>query len=110
MLKISDNLFHLGFVSALKVVADFDRSCNRVEIADQPSSSVYFKILPRYKFRQEGEKILFRDQIVLLNMRTNLYMHITERWIEINEKINLPKEDWRPLDDEIESNNHKYSM
>ena len=25
-------------------------------------------------------------------------MHITERWIEIRNKITLLKEDWRPLD------------
>ena len=97
-IKRNHNELNLGFISALKVVADFDRSCNRVEIASHPSSSVYFKILPRYKFRQEVEKILYRDQITLLNMRTNLYMHITERWIEINNKIIPPKEDWRPLD------------
>jgi len=80
------------------VCADYDRSCNKIEITEKGSSAGYFKVLPRYKFRQEGEKVLFRDQIVLLNVKTNLYLHITEKWLEMADKIKPKFEDWRPLD------------
>jgi len=41
--------------------AEIDKSCNKVELSDHGSSSIYFKVMPRYKYRQEGEKILFGD-------------------------------------------------
>lgn len=78
--------------------ADFDKSCNKIEILETGSAAASFKVLPRYKFRQEGEKVLFNDKVVLLNEKTNLYLHITEKWLE---KVDPPKplkEDWRPLD------------
>lgn len=87
-----------GYLCVNKVCADFDRSCNKIEITEKGSSSAYFKVLPRYKYRQEGEKVLFRDQIVLLNVKTNLYLHITEKWLEIENPVKPINEDWRPLD------------
>jgi hypothetical protein len=40
--------------------------------------------------------VLYRDQIVLLNVKTNLYLHITERWLSKEIPPALPVEDWRP--------------
>ena len=82
----------------IKYVLTFDRSCNKIEIVNKGNSAAYFKVLPRYKFRQEGEKVLFKDQIVLLNVKTNLYLHITEKWLPMTEQIKPVLEDWRPLD------------
>lgn len=78
--------------------ADYDKSCNKIEILETGSSAASFKVLPRYKFRQEGEKVLFRDKVVLLNVKTNLYLHITEKWLEKVDPVKPIKEDWRPLD------------
>lgn len=64
-----------SFITAKKGCADIDKSCNKVELDDRGSQGIYFKIMPRYKYRQEGEKVLFKDQIVLLNTKTNLHLH-----------------------------------
>ena len=53
------------FITSKKMCAEVDKSCNKVELSDHGSSSIYFKVMPRYKYRQEGEKILFGDQVVL---------------------------------------------
>jgi hypothetical protein len=47
--------------------------------------------MPRYKYRQEGEKVLYKDQVVLFNIKLNLYLHITERVLPIEKPLPLPK-------------------
>lgn len=54
-----------SFITAKKICAEIDKSCNKVELLDHGSKYIYFKVLPRFKYRQEGEKILYGDQIVL---------------------------------------------
>lgn len=74
-------LFHVDsetYLCAKKTCADIEKTCNKVELIDKPSSAIYFKILPRYKYRQEGEKIKYGDQIIFLNVKINLYLHVTE--------------------------------
>ncbi len=34
-----------------------------------------FKIVPKYKLRQEGEPIQYRDNILLLNTKLNCYVN-----------------------------------
>jgi len=54
-------------------------------LVDGGSSGIYFKVLPRYKYRHQGEKIINKDQIVLLNVKTNLYLHISyQKDLEVN--------------------------
>eukprot|EP00347_Sterkiella_histriomuscorum_P021853 403332539 len=79
------------FITAKKMCADVDKSCNKVELSDHGSSSIYFKVMPRYKYRQEGEKILYNDQVVLQNQKLNLYLHITEQLLHPEKPLELPK-------------------
>jgi len=68
-----------------------------VELSEQGNQGVYFKVLPRYKYRQEGERVLFRDQIVFMNMKTNLYLHFSsDKLLAPEETPNFPVETWRP--------------
>lgn len=53
-------------------------------------------MFPRYKYRQEGEKVQYKDQVVLLNLKTNLNLHITESEIEKEQTLVFEKEEWRP--------------
>jgi len=46
--------------------------------------------MPRYKYRQEGEKIKYGDQIVFLNTKINLYLHVCDIQIPIEKPIPLP--------------------
>ena len=48
-----------------------------------------FKIMPRYKYRTEGDKVMLGDYFVLYNESANLYMYISDNEIkktEIHEK------------------------
>lgn len=67
-----------SYLSAKTTCADIEKTCNKVELIDKPSQSIYFKILPRYKYRQEGERIKYGDQIIFLNVKIMLYLHVSE--------------------------------
>ena len=79
-----------SYLCAKKTCADIEKTCNKVDLIDRPSQSIYFKILPRYKYRQEGEKIKYGDQIIFLNVKMNLYLHVGETQIPIEHPIPLP--------------------
>jgi hypothetical protein len=47
-------LFHIDsqtYVCAKKTTADLEKTCNKVELVEKPTAGIYFKILPRYKYR-----------------------------------------------------------
>ena len=67
-----------------------EKTCNKVELTEKTSPAIYFKILPRYKYRQEGEKIKYGDQIIFLNIKINLYLHVAEAQIPIEVPLELP--------------------
>ena len=67
-----------SYLCAKKTCAEVEKTCNKVELIEKQSQAIYFKILPRYKYRQEGEKIKYGDQIIFLNIKINLYLHVAE--------------------------------
>ncbi len=44
-------------------------------------NNIYFKILPRYKYRQEGEKVVYKDHIVLKSSHINFSLHVSDKEI-----------------------------
>ena len=38
-----------------------------------------------FKYKQEGDKIHYNDQIILFHLKTKLYLHVTERLLKIEE-------------------------
>jgi hypothetical protein len=46
--------------------------------------------MPRYKFRSEGEKIKYGDQIIFLNTKIQLYLHVCDTQIPVEEPVPLP--------------------
>jgi hypothetical protein len=79
-----------SYLCAKKTCADVEKTCNKVELIEKQSQAIYFKILPRYKYRQEGEKIKYGDQIIFLNIKINLYLHVAEAQIPIEVPLELP--------------------
>jgi Inositol 1,4,5-trisphosphate/ryanodine receptor len=79
-----------SYLCAKKICAEVDKTCNKVELIDKPSQAIYFKIMPRYKYRTEGEKIKYGDQIIFLNLKVNLYLHVSETQIPIEVPLSLP--------------------
>ena len=89
------SLTGIDFLATKKGSALIDRSCNKVQLIPKGSQSIYFKVLPRYKYRQEGEKVQYRDQIILMNTKTNLYLHMSDEWIRPEPVFKFPREPWR---------------
>jgi len=40
-----------AYLCAKKTCAEVEKTCNKVELIQKPSQAIYFKILPRYKYR-----------------------------------------------------------
>jgi len=75
-----------SFIEGTKVCADEDNSCNKVELASHGSKAVYFQALGGFKYKQEGDKIHYNDQIILKNVKqNNMYLHATERLLKIDD-------------------------
>lgn len=55
-------------------------------LASVNSTSVHFIALGGFKYKQEGEKIHYNDQIILKNVRTNMFLHVTERLLKLEIK------------------------
>ena len=66
-------------LEASKTVADFDKQSNLLKLVSQGSKSCCYYIEPRYKYRSLGQKVTYGDVIAFKNVKTDLYIHISER-------------------------------
>ena len=71
------------FIQASKQCADEDNSCNKVELAKFGTKAVHFKALGGFKYKQEGDRIHYNDQIVIQSVKTGLFLHVTEKLLKI---------------------------
>lgn len=81
-------LLHLSsgcFVSASKTVADEDNSCNKVELTSVPSSDIHWRAVGGFKYKQDGDKIHYNDQVIFYHITNKMYLHVTERFLKIDE-------------------------
>jgi len=60
--------------------AEGDRSCYLLELTETGSSGVQFKLLPRYKYRQEGDSVMYSDLLLIVNVK--LGVSSRRRWEE----------------------------
>jgi len=58
--------------------AEGDRSCYLLELTETGSSGVQFKLLPRYKYRQEGDSVMYSDFLLIVNVKLGLYVHVSD--------------------------------
>lgn len=67
------------FIQHAKKVSQFARQCQQLELVQHPSPQrSTFYILPRYKYRQDGEPVVYNDHVILYNMKYNQYIHVSE--------------------------------
>ena len=79
-----------GMLEASKTVADFDKQSNLLKLVDQGSKSVCYYIEPRYKYRSLGQKVTYGDVVAFRNVKTDLYIHLSEReviWDEARQTV-----------------------
>lgn len=73
------------FIQGSKTCADEDNSCNKIELAVHGGKHVQFVAQGGFKYKQEGDKIHYNDQILLYHPKTKLYLHVTERLLKIED-------------------------
>lgn len=65
-----------AYLQISKLQAEQYKDCFKFEMSDNPAPSrVIFDILPRYKYRQEGDKVAYKDHILFLNTNKHGYIH-----------------------------------
>lgn len=70
-----------AFLSGKVVCSELDKTAYKFELSSHYSSGMVFKIMPRYKVRQEGEVIEFNDQILLYNVKLASYVNFTDEGV-----------------------------
>lgn len=55
-----------------------------------------FYIQQRYKYRQDGEAVVYNDHILLYNQKYNCYIHLSEDQLQEQVKMNLKPSKYRP--------------
>ena len=80
-------------LEASKTVAEYDKQCNLLKMVEQGSKAVCYYLEPRYNYRSFGQKVTYGDVISFRNVKTDLYIHISEREIiwEGEDKTNNEK-------------------
>ena len=63
--------------------AEDDNGCYKVDLAEQGSANVFFQVLGGFKYKKEGDKIHYNDQIILKHTETNTFLHSSERFLKI---------------------------
>lgn len=63
-----------------------DQGAYRIELSKIFNKGMIFKIFPRYKLRQEGEPIQYKDNIRLFNVKLNCFVNY-----DTTEPISLDK-------------------
>lgn len=86
-------LMHLdsgAYLQMSKQPAELQRECRKLELSLDPSPNrVIFAIVPRYKYRQEGDKVVYGDHILFKNMNKHMFIHY-EKILPIEENRTLP--------------------
>lgn len=54
-----------------------------------------FRIMPRYKYRNEGDRVVYGDYFILQNVKTNFYLHIENTPLS-KQEIPIQRPDYRP--------------
>ena len=85
------------FLQLSKKSAEEDKTCQKLELTYSPvASRVTFQIQPRYKYRQEGDQVVFNDQIVLYNQKYNAYIHFSKDILQRPSPAFRFQSDFRP--------------
>eukprot|EP00359_Climacostomum_virens_P006183 CAMPEP_0204913810 /NCGR_PEP_ID=MMETSP1397-20131031/11670_1 /ASSEMBLY_ACC=CAM_ASM_000891 /TAXON_ID=49980 /ORGANISM="Climacostomum Climacostomum virens, Strain Stock W-24" /LENGTH=436 /DNA_ID=CAMNT_0052085137 /DNA_START=12 /DNA_END=1318 /DNA_ORIENTATION=+ len=62
--------------------ADGDRSCSKLEISEFGGNGCYFKVESKYKFRRDGDRVAYGDNIFMHSVKLNLFLHYSETPID----------------------------
>ena len=79
-----------GFFNGKILCSEYDKSAYKFELSTSFSSGMIFRILPKFKIRQEGDLVQFCDQILLYNVKLDCYVNFSaQRAIFLDQPLNL---------------------
>ena len=55
------------------MLADLEKNASRVHLNSVGSKAALFKVLPRYKLRQEGDKVILGDKVFFMSPKVMLF-------------------------------------
>ena len=85
------------FLQYAKKSPQFDRACQSLELTYNPSAQrVTFHIQQRYRYRQDGESVVYNDHILLYNQKYNSFIHISEDFVQDQIRIDAKPSKYRP--------------
>ena len=90
-----------SWLEGSKICADLDKSSNMLKLNAKGSKFTAFVIEPRYKYHLEGMKVTYGDVVVFRNIKTNLYIHISDR------EVMEPIDDVQKLHDSARKYRHR---
>ncbi len=64
------------FVGILsRTLAEIEKHCTAVELRSKGRPTCYWRVMPRFKYRREGERVAVGDQIMLVSVKGDQYLH-----------------------------------
>jgi len=67
-----------------KARADLDPTSLKLNLVKDGTNQSWFKIMPRYKVRFEGEEIRKGDKICLIHLKSGMFVHLSDKKYEDN--------------------------
>jgi len=79
-----------SFLTAKVACSDSDKSAYKFELFNEVNSGMTFKLLPKFKIRQEGEPIQLEDQVLIYSNKLDCYVNFTnDKVIEMDKKFDM---------------------
>ncbi len=68
-----------SFLNGKILCSQVDQGAYKFQLSKEYGVGMIFKILPKYKLRQEGENVQFEDQILLYNTHLDSYVNFSTK-------------------------------
>ena len=65
------------FLTGRVLCSESDKSAYKFELSSSFGTGMIFKFMPRYKLRQEGEVIQYKDQLLIYNIKLNCFANFS---------------------------------
>ena len=85
-MHVESKMYLVGKTSS----SETDRSAFKFELSENFSSGMFFKIIPKYKTKSEGEPISYKDKIHLVNIKLTGFIGFSgERSIDLDRPVDI---------------------
>jgi len=65
------------YLTVSQAAAKLSNACIRVKLLEDGTEGSWFKVMPRFKMRSEGESVYIGDQLILASRKFDMYLHVS---------------------------------